>query len=80
MLGGSSTLTQGSVVVRENAAPALDAPFAQAMRDVLRDPQLDAAFKELVLTLPAEGVVAEHLEKEVQDRAKEKLEEIYARL
>ena len=31
----------------------LDAPFVEAMRSVLRHPALDAAFKELVLTLPA---------------------------
>ena len=32
------------------------------MRGVLRDPSLDAAFKELVLTLPSEGYVAEQLD------------------
>ena len=37
----------------------LDAPFVQAMRQLLRDPALDAAFKELVLTLPGEGYIAE---------------------
>jgi aminopeptidase N len=31
------------------------------MRDVLRHPQLDAAFKELVLTLPSESYIAEQL-------------------
>ena len=41
---------------------ALDAGFADAMRSVLRDPSLDAAFKELVLTLPSEGYVAEQLD------------------
>ena len=39
--------------------PALDDAFVQAMRQVLRDPVLDPAFKELVLTLPGEGYVAE---------------------
>ena len=39
----------------------LDDAFLDAMRAVLRHPQLDAAFKELVLTLPSEGVVAESL-------------------
>ena len=38
-----------------------DAAFIDAMRAVLRDPTLDAAFKELVLTLPSEAVVAERL-------------------
>ena len=32
------------------------------MRSVLRDPKLDAAFKELVLTLPSETYIAEQLE------------------
>lgn len=40
----------------------LDAPYLEAMRTVLRNPQLDAAFKELVLTLPAETFIAEQLE------------------
>jgi aminopeptidase N len=43
------------------ADAALDAAFVDAMRAVLRHPGLDPAFKELVLTLPTEGVVAEHL-------------------
>jgi aminopeptidase N len=37
----------------------LDAPFVDAMRSVLRHPGLDAAFKDLVLTLPTEGYMAE---------------------
>ncbi|WP_374670028.1 aminopeptidase N [Ramlibacter sp.] len=40
----------------------LDAPYIDAMRAVLRHPQLDAAFKELTLTLPAETYIAEQLE------------------
>ena len=40
----------------------LDDAFVQAMRRVLRDPALDAAFKELVLTLPAESFIAEQLD------------------
>ncbi|GKT26187.1 aminopeptidase N [Acidovorax sp. SUPP3334] len=36
--------------------------FVEAMRGVLRHPALDAAFKELVLSLPSEGYIAEHLE------------------
>ena len=39
----------------------LDAPFVDAMRTVLRHPTLDAAFKDLALTLPTEGYMAEHL-------------------
>ncbi|MGE4239503.1 aminopeptidase N [Ramlibacter sp.] len=40
----------------------LDAPYLDAMRVVLRNPALDAAFKELVLTLPAETYIAEQLD------------------
>jgi aminopeptidase N len=36
--------------------------YIEAMRKVLRDPALDAAFKELVLTLPSESYIAEQLE------------------
>ena len=50
------TSIQGEDVV------ALDEPYVDAMRAILRDPHLDAAFKELVLTLPTEGYVAEQLE------------------
>jgi aminopeptidase N len=37
----------------------LNADLVQALRSVLRHPTLDAAFKELVLTLPAENYMAE---------------------
>jgi aminopeptidase N len=40
---------------------ALDDAFVGAMRTVLRDPALDPAFKELVLTPPSEAYVAEQL-------------------
>ena len=36
--------------------------YVAAMRDVLRHPTLDAAFKELVLTLPSEGYIAEQMD------------------
>ena len=39
----------------------LDAPYIDAMRTILRHPLLDAAFKELVLTLPAESYIGEQL-------------------
>ncbi|HYP34221.1 MAG TPA: aminopeptidase N, partial [Burkholderiaceae bacterium] len=39
----------------------LDDAFVAAMRTVLRDPALDPAFKELVLTPPSEAYVAEQL-------------------
>jgi aminopeptidase N len=41
---------------------ALDDSYVQAMRAVLRHPTLDAAFKELVLTLPSETYLAEQLD------------------
>ncbi len=37
-------------------------PFVAALRSVLRHPELDAAFKELVLTLPSETYIAEQLD------------------
>ncbi len=48
--------------VRGDGHVALDAPFIEAMRGVLRHPQLDAAFKDLVLTLPSETYIAEQME------------------
>ena len=39
--------------------PPLDAPYLEAMRRLLRDPALDAGFKDLALMLPGEGYVAE---------------------
>lgn len=48
--------------IRTGQALHLDAAFIEAMRGVLRHPTLDAAFKELVLTLPSEGYLAEQLE------------------
>lgn len=39
----------------------LDEAYLRAMRQVLADPKLDAAFKELVLTLPSETYLAEQL-------------------
>ena len=43
-------------------APVLDDALLQALRAVLRHDKLDAAFKELVLTLPAETYIAEQCE------------------
>ena len=45
----------------ETQAPVLDEAFVQAMRQVLRHPELDAAFKELALTLPSETYISEQL-------------------
>ena len=49
---------EGNVV----GAQVLPAALVEALRQVLRHPQLDAAFKELALTLPAENYIADHLE------------------
>ena len=43
-------------------ATALNDAYIDAMRHVLRHPTLDAAFKELVLTLPSETYIAEQLD------------------
>ncbi len=43
------------------ASLTLDGAYIDAMRTVLRHPTLDAAFKELVLTLPSESYLAEQL-------------------
>ncbi len=40
----------------------LDAPSSRPCAAVLRNPTLDAAFKELVLTLPSESYIAEQLD------------------
>jgi aminopeptidase N len=48
--------------VRTDSTPDADPAFVEAMRGLLRNPALDAAFKELVLTLPAETYVAEQLD------------------
>ena len=42
-------------------ALTLDDAFIAAMRDILRHPALDAAFKDMVLTPPSEAYVAEKL-------------------
>ncbi|MEY2874948.1 MAG: hypothetical protein RLZZ373_2319 [Pseudomonadota bacterium] len=47
--------------VRAGGAVVLDDAYRAAMQAVLRDPQLDAAFKDLVLTLPSEGYLAERM-------------------
>ncbi|MCV2363844.1 aminopeptidase N [Paucibacter sp. DJ1R-11] len=48
--------------VRSGSALQLDSAFIEAMRAVLRHPELDAAFKDLALTLPGEGYIAEQLD------------------
>ncbi len=59
-------LKRALAFIRGSAQPGeakvLDAAYIEAMRQVLRHPTLDAAFKELVLTLPAETYMSEQLE------------------
>jgi aminopeptidase N len=43
-------------------ASGLNDAYVDAMRSVIRHPTLDAAFKELVLTLPSETYIAEQLD------------------
>jgi len=50
----------GSLVAQ--ATVVLDPAFIEAMRAVLRHSTLDAAFKELVLTLPSETYIGEQLD------------------
>ena len=45
----------------QNGSEILPTSYLQAMREVLRSAQLDAAFKDLVLTLPSESYIAEQL-------------------
>ncbi|MBI2771894.1 MAG: aminopeptidase N [Burkholderiales bacterium] len=49
-------------LARSVADFSFDAAYVEAMRTVLRHPHLDAAFKELVLTLPSETYIAEQLD------------------
>jgi aminopeptidase N len=54
-----------AVVVHGNGEIAQDLlpqPFVEAMRSVLRHPTLDAAYKELVLSLPSESYLSEQLD------------------
>ncbi|XVJ70731.1 MAG: aminopeptidase N [Rhizobacter sp.] len=60
--GQRLALRQILAAIHSNTLPPLDNAYVEAMRAVLRHPQLDAAFKELVLTLPSEAYVAEQLD------------------
>ncbi len=51
-----------ALAANETSAQVLPASLIEALRDVLRHPHLDAAFKELVLTLPSESYLAEQME------------------
>jgi aminopeptidase N len=49
-------------LAHNNSDELLSDAYLQAMGEVLRHPQLDAAFKELVLTLPSETYLAEQVD------------------
>ncbi|MET0541211.1 MAG: DUF3458 domain-containing protein, partial [Variovorax sp.] len=51
-----------SIAAHGGAASGLNDAYIVAMRGVLRDAKLDAAFKELVLTLPSETYISEQLD------------------
>ena len=51
-----------AVAANDEPTQVLDAALVQALRTVLRNPALDAAFKDLVLTLPSETYIAEQLD------------------
>ncbi len=59
--GQRLALSRLLAAVRGEAPTELDAPFIEAMRQVLRHPTLDAAFKNMVLMLPSETYLAEQL-------------------
>jgi aminopeptidase N len=71
----AALITINSIALRADNMPAtssnegqfdaqnfVKSKFVAALRSVLRDASLDAAFKELVLTLPSETYIAEQLE------------------
>jgi aminopeptidase N len=55
-------LARALTAVKSGADAVLDEALLQALRGVLRHPGLDAALKELLLTLPTEGYIAEQLD------------------
>ncbi|MEO8923730.1 MAG: aminopeptidase N [Caldimonas sp.] len=59
--GQRLALSRLVAAAESNDASPLDAGFVDAMRDMLQSPSLDAAFKELVLTLPSEVYIAEQM-------------------
>ena len=58
MLDSALAVLKGNLPA-QNAVPD---ELVQALRAVLRHPRLDAAFKELALTLPSENYMADHLD------------------
>ncbi len=61
-LGLRSAINSIAAHADSTGAGVLNDAYIEAMRTVLRHPKLDAAFKELVLTLPSETYIAEQLD------------------
>jgi aminopeptidase N len=64
---GQRLLLQSAVdAIQQNkdlaAVPVMSEALVVALRNVLRHPQLDAAFKDLALTLPSENYIADQLD------------------
>ena len=57
-----SPLGQLLPAIAAGSAVTLDEDFIDALRSVLLNPQLDAAFKELALSVPSENLLYEQLE------------------
>jgi aminopeptidase N len=57
-----TAITSIAINDHSTAGSVLDDAYIDAMRQVLRHPKLDAAFKDLVLTLPSETYLAEQLD------------------
>ncbi len=60
---GQRLMLQSAVqaLSHNNADPVLSDELVKALRNVLRHPGLDAAFKDLALTLPSENYIADQL-------------------
>ena len=59
--GASCAAARQAYAAPIHAIHVLNGAQMEAIRAVLRHPQLDAAFKALALTLPAESDIAEHM-------------------
>ena len=60
---GQRLMLQSAVqaLTQDQAGPVLSDELVSALRNVLRHPELDAAFKDLTLTLPSENYIADQL-------------------
>ncbi|MEG2632258.1 MAG: DUF3458 domain-containing protein, partial [Comamonas sp.] len=58
-INNPAVVVHGNGEIAQNLLPQ---PFVEAMRSVLRHPTLDAAYKELVLSLPSESYLSEQLD------------------